>query len=137
MQEETLEVKMAKLYRMQQVCLTLQKVLVILTIIFYLFGMIPVLLSFLLSLFWGTYLRNKADSLAREKYPFVPLAVHSKNPYAPIREEAERQGDSLTVEILAFNWSSLLAVAAAMLAYIFMLTVGSRLWAWQLSLVLG
>lgn len=137
MPEETLEAQMTKLYRMQQVCLTIQKVLIILAIIFYLFGMIPVLLSFLLSFLWGTYLRNKADSLARAKYPFVPLAAHSKNPNAPIREEAGRQGDSLTLEILAFNWSSLLAVVAAMLAYIFMLTVGSRLWAWQLSLVLG
>lgn len=137
MLEEELEVKMVKLYRMQRICLALQKALIVLAIIFYLFGMIPVLLSFLLSLLWGTYLRNKADSLARAKYPFVPLAAHSKNPYAPIREEAERQGDSLTVEILAFNWSSLLAVVAAMVAYLFMLTVGSRLWAWQLSLVLG
>lgn len=137
MPEEELEVKMVKLYRMQRICLALQKALIVLAIIFYLFGMIPVLLSFLLSFLWGTYLRNKADSLARAKYPFVPLAAHSKNPYAPIREEAERQGDSLTVEILAFNWSSLLAVVAAMVAYLFMLTVGSRLWAWQLSLVLG
>lgn len=137
MLEEELEVKMVKLYRMQRICLALQKALIVLAIIFYLFGMIPVLLSFLLSFLWGTYLRNKADSLARAKYPFVPLAAHSKNPYAPIREEAERQGDSLTVEILAFNWSSLLAVVAAMVAYLFMLTVGSRLWAWQLSLVLG
>lgn len=137
MLEEELEGKMVKLYRMQRICLALQKALIVLAIIFYLFGMIPVLLSFLLSFLWGTYLRNKADSLARAKYPFVPLAAHSKNPYAPIREEAERQGDSLTVEILAFNWSSLLAVVAAMVAYLFMLTVGSRLWAWQLSLVLG
>ncbi len=137
MLEEELEGKMVKLYRMQRICLALQKALIVLAIIFYLFGMIPVLLSFLLSFLWGTYLRNKADSLAREKYPFVPLVVYSRNLYAPIREEAKRQGDSLTVEILAFNWSSLLAVVAAMVAYLFMLTVGSRLWAWQLSLVLG
>ncbi len=134
---QELEDQMVKIYLAQQKCLRIQEVFVGVTFPFYLFGIIPVLANFVISLTWGIYLRNKAGSLAAAKYPGLGLrrvgGGFSWDP--PIIKKAKSCNDCLTVQILRFNYWSLGLVAASLFVYLFMLTCGSRFIAWQLGLV--
>ncbi len=137
MQEQELEDQMVKIYVAQQKCLRTQEVFVGLTFPFYLFGIIPVLVNFVISLTWGIYLRNKASSLAAAKYPGLGRRRVGKgfswDP--PMIKKAKSCNDRLTVKLLRFNDWSLGLVAASLFVYLFMLTCGSRFIAWQLGLV--
>ncbi len=137
MQKQELEDQMVKIYVAQQKCLRTQEVFVGLTFPFYLFGIIPVLVNFVISLTWGIYLRNKASSLAAAKYPGLGLrrVGNGSSWDPPIIEEAKRCHDRLTVKILRFNGWSLGLVAASFFVYLFMLTCGSQFIGWQLGLV--
>jgi len=130
---------MVKVYEAQQRCLKVQEIFVALTFPFYLFGMIPILIDFLITLTWGVYLRNKASSLAATKYPFLGHrrvgSGFSWDP--PIIDEAKRCNDRLTVKILRFNYWSLGLAVASILVYLFMLTWGSQILAWQFKVVLS
>lgn len=135
--QQELNTQMIKIYEAQQKCLKVQEALVSLTFPFYLFGIIPILVNFLISLTWGIYLRNKASSLAVSKYPFCG-SRRVGNGFSwdpPIIDEAKRCNDGLTVKILRFNYWSLGLVVASILVYLFMLTWGSQILAWQFRMV--
>lgn len=135
--EKELEAQMVKVYDGQQACLRVQEILVALTFPFYFLGIIPILVGFVIILTWGAYLRNKASSLAAEKYPGLGYrrvgSGFSDDP--PIIDAAKRCQDGLTVKILRFNYWSLGLVIASILVYLFMLTWGSQFIGWQLKFV--
>lgn len=119
MSEQEIEVQMAKLYQAQQKCLKLQIFLVVLTAIAYVFGFIPLFLHFFVSLFWGTYLKNKATTLVRKRYPYIEVLFEGRGSAwtVPFMEEAARRNDSLTAPLLKFNWWSMLASMASFFPY--------------------
>lgn len=129
MSEQEIEAQMAKLYQTQQKCLKLQVFLVVLTPISYVFGFIPLFLNFFVSLFWGTYLKNKATTLVRKRYPYieVPFGGRGSAWTVPFIEEATRHNDSLTVPILKFNWWSMLAFVASFFTYFLIVLLRSLL----------
>ncbi len=129
MSEQEIEAQMAKLYQAQQKCLKLQIFLVVLTAIAYVFGFIPLFLNFFVSLFWGTYLRNKSFSLATKKYPFLKRRYPGRG-FAwifPFIEKATQCNDSLTVQILKFNWRTILALVASFFTYFLIVMLRSLL----------
>lgn len=138
MTEQELDTEMGKIYEAQQKCLRIQEILVALTFPFYLFGIIAVVLNFLVAVTWGIYLVNKASSLAIKKYPHLGYrrCGNGISWDPPIIDEAKKCHDTLTVRILRFNYWSLGLVAASMLVYIFMLTWGSRFLIWQINFFL-
>ena len=137
MQEETLEVKMVKLCRVQQGFLMVQKVFIPLTLLAGPFGFLVFFVEFFLCLFFGVYLMNKGEFLAGKKYDYVKPRWHWTGRgvayYAPLDEEAKRCDDTLTLQLLSFPLRCILMLMASFLAYVFMLTVGLRLLRWAID----
>lgn len=119
MDENELQSSMERLYIKQQRCLIIQKILTLLTIVLYKYGVILLPAHLMIVLIFSGILSNKATSLSREKYPHVLLRTsrigkgYGWDPY--IIEEAKRVNDELTVKILSFNWRTIYCFLAAML----------------------
>lgn len=120
MDEERIQSSMERLYAKQRRCLIIQKALIVLSVVFYRYGIILLPLHLAIVIFFGGILSNKATSLSREKYPYVPLRTsrigkgYGWDPH--IIEEARQINDELTVRILSFNRRTVYFFLAAMLS---------------------
>lgn len=116
---------MERLLEKQKKCILTQNCLTALTVIFFKYGVFPLFAHAFLIIVYGNILTNKATSLARKKYPYIPIGPSGKglswDPY--ISAEARSLDDYLTADILKFNRSCILHFFAAMAGYIFMLVV--------------
>ena len=87
---------------------------------FFKYGVVPLFVYAAIIRICGGILSNEATSLARKKYPYVPIGRVggglSWDPY--IRDEAKRFHDDWTVDILKYNVSTVLHFGAAMLGYL-------------------
>lgn len=129
MTENEIKERMESLLQKQQQCLKLQKLLIILTIGFFKYGVIPLFLHIAIVIIWGGILSNKATSLARKKYPYVRIGRvgigASWDPF--IIDEANRLNDNLTVQILKYNIWTLGHFACAMIGYCVMWIIAAAL----------
>lgn len=118
MTEQQLQQQMKALLAKQQSCLWIQKILLVLSILFYPFAILLLPAHVVWIILRGSSLSNQALSLAREKYPYVPMAVTLGGKVeweACIIPEARRLQDDLTVRLLKFNRYTLYYGAAALL----------------------
>jgi len=105
-------------------CLTIQKLLIVLAIVFYQCAIVLLPAHVVLVIVCGGILSNQATSLARGKYPDVPLRAcrigkgEGWDPY--IMEEAKRLDDSLTVKQLNFNRWTIYHVVVGVLGNVLM-----------------
>jgi len=112
-----------------------QVLLIILPVIFDTkYSVILLFIHGIFSNLFGPIYSSKASSLARKKYPDV-IAYTSFigkgfgwDPY--IEKEAERLGDTVTVEMLRFNRYSICLFLLAMLIYILSLMIPAYLQAY-------
>ena len=107
MDESALREQIKGLFQKQQMCLGFQKLLIVLTIVFYKHAVILLPVHIAIVVIWGGILSNQATSLARKKYPYVlsrTSYIGTGAGWDPhIMEEATGLNDSLTVKILKFN----------------------------------
>lgn len=124
---QEVETAMEELYEKQQKCLLMQKRLMIAAMVFFVVGFIPLFANAFICIFWGNYLANKATSLARKKYPYVPIGPGyggrglSWDPM--LIYTAKRLDDDLTIKILRFNRATINYMVRAMLGYSLVLIV--------------
>ena len=118
MDKAGLQERMRNLLQRQRMCLTIQKLLIALAIVFYRYAIVLLPAHVAFFMICGGIFSNQATSLARDKYPDVPLRAcrigkgEGWDPY--IMEEAKRLDDVLTVKLLKFNrWTVCHAIAAA------------------------
>ena len=106
-----------------------QKLLIILTIVCFKYGVIALFLHIAIVIIYGGVLSRKATSLARKKYPYVPIGPvgmgASWDPY--IIDEANRFKDNLTVKILKYNTKTILHFGIAMTGFCVMWILAAAL----------
>ena len=119
MDKAGLQERMRKLLQRQRMCLTIQKLLIALAIVFYRYAIVLLPAHVAFFMICGGIFSNQATSLAREKYLDVPLRAgrvgkgEGWDPY--IMDEARRLDDALMVKLLKFNrWTVYHVVAAAL-----------------------
>ncbi len=99
-----------------------QKLFCIITIMFFPIGVFSLFIHAGLMIFYGNHLSNKATSLAKTKYPYIMAGPTGKgwgwDPY--LIDEAFRENDTLTVEILKHNFRTVLYFGIALIGYIAM-----------------
>lgn len=131
MDENELQEQIKGLSRKQRICLGIQILLIALSIVFYQYAIMLLPAHFIVVMTFGGGLSNKATSLARKKYPDVPLRAGyigkgaGWDPY--IMEEAKRFNDDLTVKILKFNHWTVYCFLAAMAGNVFMWCLSAAL----------
>lgn len=131
MDKAELRERMDKLFQRQQICLNVQKLLIVFTTVFYKCAIVLLPAHIAIVIVCGGILSNQASALASEKYPHVLLRTSyigrgaGKDPY--IIDEAKRRNDNLTVKILKFNNWTIYCFLAAMFAHIFMWCLSAAL----------
>lgn len=128
---QEIDVAMEALYETQQKCLQIQKKLMIAAMVFFIVGFIPLFANAFICIFWGNRLANRATSLARKKYPYVPIGTGyggrglSWDPM--LTYAAKRLDDNLTIEILRFNRATTRYVICALSGYCLVWVVAGKL----------
>ena len=124
MDKAGLQERMRKLLQRQRICLTIQKLLIALAIVFYRYAIILLPAHVAFVMICGGILSNQATSLARQKHPDVPLCAgrigKGEGWDLYLMDEAKRLDDSLTVKLLKFNRWTVYHVVAAVLGNVLM-----------------
>lgn len=129
MTENELQERMKHLYQKQRICLNIQKLLIVLSIVFFKGAFILLTAHVVFLIVYSNILCNRATSLARTKYPYVPMGRVGKgigwDPF--IITEARRHNDNLTVKLLKFNYWTVYCFAAAMIGNVLMWLLAAAL----------
>ena len=124
MTDQEIQARMEELYQEQQKCLKWQKRLLIITMVFFIFTLFLIPAHIAVSMVWAGHLANEATSLARKRYPYVPIGPgvggRGLSWDLNIMTEASHFDDDITIKILKFRQSSVKYFVASILGCCFM-----------------
>lgn len=108
--QDELQERMEKLQKQQMICIRVQIVLTVMSILFFWLAVIILFVHAAIAILAGWFLSVKASALVSKKYPYVPFPVsHIGEGSSRDRlfiAEAKRNGDLLAAKIIEFRYRS-------------------------------